>query len=176
MRATLALAAVLATVPAALATKGTIGFALGTKKSDGTCKYQADYEADFDAIQSNSGSTLVRGYSASDCNAAQNIMPAAQSKGFQVVLGIWPDVQESFDADSKAIVEYGLQYADNLYGVTVGSETMYRGNFTGDQLLEKINQVKEMIGGKAKVGTADSWNKWADGTGDAVIRGGVDMM
>lgn len=27
-----------------------------------------------------------------------------------------------------------------------------------------------------KVGTADSWNKWADGTGDAVVKGGVDLI
>jgi len=27
-----------------------------------------------------------------------------------------------------------------------------------------------------KVGTADSWNKFADGTADAVIQGGVDIL
>ena len=69
--------------------RGTLGFALGTKKADGTCKYTADYEADFDAIASASGSKIVRGYAASDCNAAQQILPAAKAKGFQVILGVW---------------------------------------------------------------------------------------
>ena len=50
-------------------------------------KYQADYEADFDVLKSQS--TIVRGYSASDCNCAQYILPAAKSKGFKVMLGIW---------------------------------------------------------------------------------------
>ncbi|KAF2761770.1 putative glucan 1,3-beta-glucosidase [Pseudovirgaria hyperparasitica] len=162
--------------PTVVSADGVLGFALGTKMGDGNCKSQSDYEADFEAISSHSGSKLVRGYAASDCDAAKNILPAAKSKGFQVVLGIWPDVQESFDADTKAITEHAGDYADQIYGVTVGSETLYRGNFTGEELLSKIKEVKGMLGDKIKVGTADSWNKWADGTGDAVIKGGVDMI
>ncbi|KAF2171393.1 glycoside hydrolase family 17 protein [Zasmidium cellare ATCC 36951] len=176
MRAGLTLAAALAAVPAALAAKGQMGFALGTKKTDGSCKYQADYEADFDAIQSNSGATVVRGYSASDCNNAQYILPAAKSKGFKVVLGVWPDVEESFQKDKAALVKYVPQYKDQVYAVTVGSETLYRGNFTGEQLLEKINDVKQALGGDVKTGTADSWNKYKDGTADALIKGGVDLL
>jgi glucan 1,3-beta-glucosidase len=80
----------LAIAPLAVsAASGRLGFALGTKKADGTCKYQADYESDFKLISAASGSKIVRGYSASDCNAAQNILPAAKSQGFQVILGIW---------------------------------------------------------------------------------------
>ena len=155
--------------------RGTLGFALGTKKSDGTCKYTSDYESDFNAIKSNTGSTLVRGYSASDCNCAQQILPAAKSRGFQVVLGVWPDTDESFTADKEALSKYATKYPDQVYAVTVGSETLYRGNFTGPQLLSKINDVKAILP-NTKVGTADSWNKYADGTADAVIRGGVDIL
>ncbi|KAF2085131.1 glycoside hydrolase family 17 protein [Saccharata proteae CBS 121410] len=159
------------------AASGTLGFALGTKKSDGSCKVQADYEDDFDAIKAASGSKLVRGYSASDCNCAKEILPAAKGKGMQVVLGVWPDTDESLNADKTALSTYATsEYADQIYGVTVGSETLYRGNFTGPELLNKINDVKAILPKGVKVGTADSWNKWADGTGDAVIKGGVDMI
>ncbi|EMF16936.1 glycoside hydrolase family 17 protein [Sphaerulina musiva SO2202] len=176
MRTSLA-ALALAAVPSVFAVeKGLHGFALGTKKSDGTCKYTADYEADFDAIKDASGSSIVRGYSASDCNCAQQILPAAKNKGFKVVLGVWPDVEESFNADKEALTTYATQYKEQVYAITVGSETLYRGNFTGEQLLEKIMDVKTALGGDVKVGTADSWNKWADGTGDAVIKGGVDII
>ena len=75
--------------PALVQATGTLGFALGTQNADGSCKYTADYEADFDALSSASGTKLVRGYDASDCNCAQQILPAAKSKGFQVVLGVW---------------------------------------------------------------------------------------
>lgn len=158
------------------AAPGTLGFALGTKNADGTCKAQADYEADFDSISANSQAKIVRGYAASDCNYAQNILPAAKKKGFQVILGIWPDVDTSYNADTGAIVQYAPQYADQVWGVSVGSETLYRGNFTGPALVSKMQEVKNKLGGKFKIGTADSWNKYADGTADAVIQSKPDFL
>jgi exo-beta-1,3-glucanase (GH17 family) len=87
-----AVAAVLAASPAIVsAAKGTMGFSLGTKMGNGDCKTEQDYSDDFDAIKSASGATLVRGYAASDCDMAKNALPAAKSKGFKVVLGIWYD-------------------------------------------------------------------------------------
>ena len=177
MRTTVLLTSLtLAFSPALISAQSTLGFALGDKKTDGTCKFQTDYEADFDAIKKNSGSTLVRIYAASDCNTAQQILPAAKSKGFKVVLGVWPDTDESLNLDKIALQTYVPQYKDQVYAVTVGSETMHRGNFTGPELLEKINDVKSVLPDGVKVGTADSWNKYADGTADAVIKGGVDIL
>ncbi|KAF2266878.1 glucan 1,3-beta-glucosidase precursor [Lojkania enalia] len=157
------------------AAKGTMGFALGTKQPEGACKEVQDYKDDFDAIKAASGSTLVRGYSASDCDFASNALSAAKDKGFKVMLGIWPDVDESYAKDLNAIKEVADEYADTIYAVTVGSETLYRGNFTGDELKDKIQDVKDSIGNGIKVGTADSWNKFADGTADPII-GTADII
>lgn len=77
----------LAAVPAAVSARGTLGFSLGDKKPDGSCKATSDYEADFDTLKDLT--TLVRTYSASECDCAQNIIPAAKNKGFTVTLGIW---------------------------------------------------------------------------------------
>ncbi|KAH0344872.1 putative glucan 1,3-beta-glucosidase, partial [Aureobasidium melanogenum] len=173
---TLIFGLVLALSPLLVSAVGTLGFALGDKKADGSCKFQADYEADLDAIKANSGSTIVRIYAASDCNTAQQILPAAQSKGFMVILGVWPDVDSSLQADKQALQTYVPQYRNQVYGVTVGSETLYRKTFTGPQLLEKINDVKSVLPQGVKIGTADSWNKFADGTADAVIKGRVDFL
>ncbi|QSZ37323.1 hypothetical protein DSL72_009421 [Monilinia vaccinii-corymbosi] len=170
--ALLPLAGLLSTVTAA----GALGFALGDKKPDGTCKFQADYEADFNTISTGSTARIVRGYAASDCDTAKEILPAAKSKGFKVVLGIWPDTDESFAKDKAAVVEYAPQYRDQVYAVTVGSESLYRGNFTGEQLLEKIKDVQSALKEDIKVGTADSWNKYMDGTADPVIKSGVDIL
>lgn len=70
-----------------MAARGNLGFALGDKKADGTCKFQADYAADFSTLGSTS--KLVRVYAASDCDTAKQILPAAKAAGFQVILGIW---------------------------------------------------------------------------------------
>ncbi|QIX02470.1 hypothetical protein AMS68_007987 [Peltaster fructicola] len=174
MRAAFALAS-LALAAAPVLGRGTSGFALGTKKADGTCKYQADYEADFDAISANSDARIVRGYAASDCNNAQYILPAAKSKGFKVILGIWPDVDSSYQADKKAVTTYVPQYQDQVYAITVGSEALYRGSLTAQQLLDKINDIKSALP-NTKVGTVDSWNLWNNGTGDAILTGGVSFI
>ncbi|KAI8936317.1 hypothetical protein NX059_006733 [Plenodomus lindquistii] len=171
-----AVAAALAASPVLVsAAKGSMGFALGTKLPSGECKARSDYSDDFDAIKSGSGVSIVRGYAASDCDMAKNSLPAAKAKGFKVVLGIWPDVEESFNKDLKAITDVAEEYADTIYAVTVGSETLYRGNFTGEELKDKISTVKSKLPKGIKVGTADSWNKFADGTGDAII-GTADII
>lgn len=55
----------------------------------------ADYEADFDALKSKAGSTIVRTYAIVDnnvpeyiCQTAATILPAAKSKNFRVILGL----------------------------------------------------------------------------------------
>ncbi|CBX92768.1 similar to glucan 1,3-beta-glucosidase [Plenodomus lingam JN3] len=171
-----AVAAALAVSPALVAAaKGTMGFALGTKLPSGECKSQQDYADDFDAIKSESGATIVRSYAASDCNMAKNCLPAAKAKGIKVVLGIWPDVEESFNKDLKAITDVAQQYSDTIYAVTVGSETLYRQNFTGEELKDKINIVKSQLPEGMKIGTADSWDRFADGTANPII-GVVDII
>jgi glucan 1,3-beta-glucosidase len=87
MRVSSVLPFALAVAPMAVSAAGTLGFALGDKNADGSCKQTSDYEADFDQLKSLT--TLVRTYSASDCNTAKNIIPAAKAKGFKVVLGVW---------------------------------------------------------------------------------------
>lgn len=62
-----------------------------------------------------------------------------------------------------------------VYAITCGSEALYRGDMKAPALLAKINDVKKTFPG-IKVGFADSWNKFADGTADALIQGGVKLM
>ena len=77
------------------------------------------------------------------------ILPAAQAKGFKVVIGLWYDSicktqdlfdltrlphlalihnhrAESLDADMKEFHTYAKQYESTVYAVTVGSESLYR--------------------------------------------------
>lgn len=115
-----------------------------------------------------SGSKLVRIYAAAQCNSAMEILPAAKAKGVQVVLGIWSDTDDSFYADKVAVVEFAPKYLDQVYAITVGSETLYRGNFTGELLLAKMAAVKAAVP-PFKIGIADTWNKFADGTADPIL-------
>ena len=161
---------------------GTLGWALGNKLEDGTsCKTTSDYEADFDAIKEHSGSTVVRVYSTKNCDTAANILPVAKSKGFQVLLGIWVHSDAEDDAsfvgdfdEAKRVLGDG-SYDDHVYALTVGSESLYRGDVSGDFLAARIATVKEAFP-QFKVGTADSWNMFQDGTADPVLGGAADIL
>jgi len=163
----------LAVAPAlATSTRGTLGFSLGDKNADGTCKATSDYEADFDNLKDLT--TLVRTYSGTECDTPQNILPAAKSKGFKVVLGIWVGAQDSgdlstndasFAKDFAALKTAVPGYESSVEAITVGSETLYRGDQTGPSLHNYIGLVANQFK-TIPVGTADSWNKFADGTAD----------
>ncbi|KAJ5620462.1 1-3-beta-glucanosyltransferase B.t1.c1 [Penicillium lagena] len=157
------------------ATQGTLGLALGDKNADGSCKATSDYEADFAALKSLANSTLVRTYSSSECNTAANILPAAQSSGVKVVLGMWPDTDASFNQDFSALQSAVPGNEAVIEAITVGSEALYRGDMTAEALLARINQVKSAFP-QTTVGTADSWNKYADGTADPLIQGNVTYL
>nr|POE47403.1 glucan 1,3-beta-glucosidase [Quercus suber] len=68
-----------------------------------------------------------------------------RTRTFKSFSGFWPDTDESFNADKVALSTCATQYTDQVYAVTVGSETLYRGNYTGEQLLEKITDVKSIL-------------------------------
>lgn len=87
MRVSIIASAALLASPLTVSAAGTLGFAVGNRNLDYTCKSQQDYEKDLDAL---TGITeIVRTYASSECDTAKNIVPAAKAKGFQVVLGVW---------------------------------------------------------------------------------------
>ncbi|MCJ1233538.1 glycoside hydrolase 3 protein [Varicellaria rhodocarpa] len=177
MRYSVILPLVLAAAPLTVSGAGTLGFALGDKKTDGSCKFTSDYESDFDALKAASGTSLVRTYSSSECNTAQQILPAAASKGFKVVLGVWPDTDSAYNADKSAL-QSALSNSGNaavVYAITVGSEALYRGSLTAPALLTKIQDMQATFP-DIKIGTADSWNKYQDGTADPIIKAGVKLL
>ena len=169
-----------ATTPLAVSAAGQLGFAVGNTNSDGSCKKQSDFEADFKAIKDNTHSTLVRTYSSTDqwgnaCNTPSEILPAAKSAGIQVLLGMWPD-GGSYDKEKAPIVSADVeQYGDTLFGITVGSEGMYRGTYTATELTNWLADMKKTFS-NTKIGTADSWNCWNNGSMDSIIKGGIDLV
>ncbi len=105
-----------------------------------------------------------------------------------LTLGFRADTDEAFDADTAEFFKYASQYASTIYAATVGSETLYRNQedastgLTAEGLLNQIQKFNTQLtsnglSGKVKVGTADSWNKYQDGTADPIITSGaVDIL
>jgi glucan 1,3-beta-glucosidase len=86
-----------------------------------------------------------------------------------------PDYDESFNQDFDALKKAVPGNEDVIHAITVGSECLYRGDITAQKLLRRINQVKDEFP-SITVGTVDSWNKFADGTADPIVQGGVTYL
>lgn len=174
------LCAAVAAAPVTVSAAGQLGFALGNVNPDGSCKKQSDFTADFKAIVGNTQSTLVRTYSSSDiwgtpCNTPSEILPAAKSAGVQVLLGMWPD-GGVYDKEKAPIVAANVeQYGDTLFGISVGSEGMYRGTYDAQSLIGWIQDMKKSFP-NTKIGTADSWSGWSNGSMDGIIKSGIDLV
>lgn len=86
-----------------------------------------------------------------------------------------PDTDASYNQDLAALQAAVPGNEEVIEAITVGSEALYRGNLNGPQLLSKIQQTQQAFP-SITIGTADSWNKYADGTADALITGGVKYL
>lgn len=85
------------------------------------------------------------------------------------------DYDQSFNQDFDALKQIVPGNEDVVAAITVGSEVLYRGTLTAQALLSRIQQVQNQFP-SVTVGTVDSWNKFADGTADPIIQGGVTYL
>lgn len=164
---------------------GDLAFNLGVKNNDGTCKSTSDYENDLQILKGYTSTVKV--YAVSDCNTLQNLGPAAESEGFKVFFGIWPNDDAHYQEEKNALQTYLPKIKEStVAGFLVGSEALYRDDLTADQLADKINDARSFIAdlsdsdgnsysGK-QVGTVDSWNVLVAGYNAAAIQASDFVM
>lgn len=145
---------------------------MGVQAEDGSCKTADDYATDFEKLSPYA--SVVKTYAVSDCNTLEIMGPAAESAGFQVILGIWPTDDDHFEAEKLALTSYLPTISkDTIKVFTVGSEALYRGDLTASELADAINTIKDLVKdikdkngdsySSVPVGTVDSWNIIVDG-------------
>lgn len=150
---------------------GELAFNLGVENNDGSCKSTSDYESELQVLKEYT--TTVKVYAASDCNTLQNLGPAAEAEGFQIFVGVWPTDDTHFAAEQAALQAYlPVLKTSTVAGFLVGSEALYRGDLTADQLADKIDTIRTLVEGikdsdqnsysGVPVGTVDSWNVLVD--------------
>jgi len=167
--------------PVAAGKRGELGFALGNQRPDGKCKQTADYKKELEIIGTRS--KHIRVYTSTECGDINQLLPALKGTDFKVLLGVWPSgeiqytKESKFEAEKEALKKglpkHGLE---NVMGITVGSEHMYRKELKGEKLSAAIAEVRKIVraipgGEKIPVGTADSWNKWVEGDAEPAITG-----
>ena len=66
-------------------------------------------------------------------------------------------------------------FGDTLYGITIGSEGLYRGTYQVNDLLGWISSMRTAYP-NTQLGTADSWNCWNNGSMDSIITSGIQLV
>jgi len=116
----------------------------------------------------------VRLFASSDCNALAQAVPAALNTGIQILVGIWTEDANHYNAEKQALLNAVAQYGVSwISAISVGSEDLYRGDTDPNTLAQQIYDVRGMMsvsGGKGIwVGHTDTWNLWSNDTAGVVI-------
>ncbi|ROV95325.1 hypothetical protein VSDG_06096 [Cytospora chrysosperma] len=166
------------------------GFNVKSNTADGTtCKTKDDWKEVFQAIQNfPNGINAARLFYSHKCDSLANAVPEAIATGTHILVGL-DDSDSDFEDEKGALLDAIEQYGFNwLVGISIGSESLYRGNIGPNSLTNKINDVRAMVQGIdgynadkkfIEVGHVDTTNAWFDEANTAVIRAcdfiGVDV-
>lgn len=142
-----------------------------------TCKTRSDWKDAFSAVKRFPNDiNAARLFYAAECDSLANAVPEAIASGTQILVGL-DDGHANFAAEKGALIaairEHGWSW---LVGVSVGSESLYRGDISPYELADKINDVKGMLPGlpgypgrKVEVGHVDTTNEWLYSSNKAVL-------
>lgn len=152
------------------------GINIGANNPDGSCKSEADWEKDFRTMQSLPGYfSSARLFASSDCNTLANAVPAAIATGTKLLVGVWTENNDHYNAEKAALQSAVQQHGTSwIVSVSVGSEDLYRHDTSAGTLASQINEVRNMLSsmgaGSVQVGHVDTWTAWVDSANEDVIR------
>ncbi|TLD04575.1 hypothetical protein E2P81_ATG10254 [Venturia nashicola] len=150
------------------------GFNIGANNADGSCKTTAQWTEAFNKLKGlPQHITSVRLYATSDCNTLANAVPAAINTGTGILVGVWAEDANHFEAEKQALLNaISAHGKDWIIAITVGSEDLYRKDSDPNTLANRIYDVRGMVrsvGVNAEVGHVDTWTAWVDSANEVVI-------
>ncbi|RLN96137.1 hypothetical protein BBJ28_00014142 [Nothophytophthora sp. Chile5] len=118
------------------------------------CKPSTQIASELEILKS--VTSVLRLYSLTDCNQATTIVPAAIEAGFQLELGLWVDsYNTSYTAEKEAfaaLLDTGVVTSDNIVGIHVGSEALYRGDVDYDTAVSHLSEIRQMCADNGAAG------------------------
>ncbi len=101
---------------------------------------------------------MVRTYSST--GGAELVPAIAREFGLRVSVGAWIDRDtERNQREMSAVIDLARKHR-NIDSVVVGNETIYRGDQTVDELVNKLHRVKRET--SVPVTTGEIWHAWID--------------
>ncbi|ORY94561.1 glycoside hydrolase superfamily [Syncephalastrum racemosum] len=126
------------------------------------CPSYDSIESDFSALKSYT--SRIRIYGLSLCNQGALAMQATQQLGMRLYLGIWvdgdPNTFETELAALQRLVDTQEKW-DNIDGLIVGSEILYRNDVTPDQLIAALDRARAVLPPSVAVTTADTYDHFS---------------
>ncbi|CAH0473449.1 unnamed protein product [Peronospora belbahrii] len=115
------------------------------------CKTADEVQKDMYVLKS--VTDRVRIYSLLDCNQAEMVLQAAKIVGLKVHLGIWTTASHDYLLQEKhmlaKLIDSGL-YDDNVIGLHVGSETIYRKDINAVTAISYMNEIRAYLRSRGK--------------------------
>lgn len=150
------------------------GFNSPATNPDGSCKSIDDWTTTFSNIEAAPGAfKTVRVYAASDCGTLENAVPAAIDSNTKIIVGIWTEDAGHYNNEKQALLsvigDYGHAW---IHAIVVGSEDLYRGDTSAQELANQVYDVRGMVraqGVNAPVGHVDTWTQWVNPANNVLI-------
>jgi glucan endo-1,3-beta-D-glucosidase len=178
-----------------LASAGYKGFTYGSFFHNGTAKQQPDFEAAFNAAKT---LTDAPGYNSArlfttiqhnTINTPTSAIQAAINTNTSLLLGLWCSDGDAFFENElialkAAITQYGQPFVDQIVGISVGSEDLFRASEIGMQkqtgpgvtaellvayLIRTRNAIGTTIARDKWIGHVDTWSAWIDPANKPVL-------
>lgn len=155
------------------------GYNFKSYTADGsTCKTQADWRAAFEAVKAlPNGINTARLFYSNECNSLANAVPEALAAGLHILVGV-DDKDSDFEAEKGALLDAIEQHGWGwIAAVSVGSESLYRGDIGPASLAAKIRDVRGMLqalpgypgAAAVEIGHVDTTNAWFSAANKAVL-------
>lgn len=101
----------------------------------------------------------------SSTGGVELVPPIANEFGIKVMVGAWVDKNaDRTDREIRAAVDLA-KHNNNVIGIFVGNEVLYRGDMKADELIQLIQRVKKQV--SVPVTTGEIWNIWGENAAEA---------
>ncbi|KAI9502497.1 glycoside hydrolase 3 protein [Coemansia spiralis] len=122
------------------------GLNYNPKRQDGSCPNVYQVQADLKVLRPYTNKLRI--YSVKDCNQGEPVLRAMQNTDWKVELGLWVDSNDaSYEADKQELIRLAgvFNFTQQVNAVVVGSEAIYRGEQTAEQLASKVGEIKAVL-------------------------------
>ena len=118
-------------------------------------RYPTDDQIDGDLAILSRYTDRVRTYSSGELPALPGI---AARYGLRVTAGVWLDGRPATDRLELEAVKHAARDYDNIERVIAGNESLLRENFTPEQLMAHLDELRRSL--PVPVSTAEPWHVW----------------